>query len=157
MAGYLVLDALVGNTDRHHENWGLILESKKGKDSKTRWVGGIAPTYDHASSLGRELLDEARELRLANGTVESYIRKARGGIFGSEDDRHGLSPMACAEMLAEVYPSFFEPWQERVGKVEDAWIEGVLGKIPDSRISEPGRAFALAFLSKTRSLIAEAL
>jgi hypothetical protein len=25
LAGYMVLDALIGNTDRHHENWGLLL------------------------------------------------------------------------------------------------------------------------------------
>ena len=25
--GYLMLDALIGNTDRHHENWGLVLEA----------------------------------------------------------------------------------------------------------------------------------
>ena len=29
MAGYLVLDALVGNTDRHHQNWGVLLERKE--------------------------------------------------------------------------------------------------------------------------------
>ncbi len=23
-AGYLILDAVIGNTDRHHENWGLL-------------------------------------------------------------------------------------------------------------------------------------
>ncbi|MDE0101441.1 MAG: HipA domain-containing protein [Bryobacterales bacterium] len=27
-AEYLVLDALVGNTDRHHENWGIVLTVK---------------------------------------------------------------------------------------------------------------------------------
>src|SRR5690606_28493487 len=48
--GYLMLDALIGNTDRHHENWGVV---------STRTSAGhalaLAPSYDHASSLGREL------------------------------------------------------------------------------------------------------
>lgn len=30
--GYLMLDALVGNQDRHHENWGLILTFEGGSD-----------------------------------------------------------------------------------------------------------------------------
>ena len=27
LAEYVVLDALIGNTDRHHENWGILRES----------------------------------------------------------------------------------------------------------------------------------
>lgn len=157
MAGYLVLDALVGNTDRHHENWGMILEPRDGEDGKLDWVGGIAPTFDHASSLGRELLDEARERRLKNQTIEAYIRKARGGIFGSSEDRHGLSPIGVAEMMAEVYPDFYKPWQERVGDLDSVYIESLVARVPDARMSRIGRAFTLAFLSKTRNLIAEAL
>ena len=42
--GYLLLDALTGNQDRHHENWGLINIPPAGLF--------LAPTYDHASSLG---------------------------------------------------------------------------------------------------------
>ena len=29
MAEYVVLDALIGNTDRHHENWGVLLRRKQ--------------------------------------------------------------------------------------------------------------------------------
>jgi hypothetical protein len=43
--GYLLLDALVGNTDRHHENWGVI--------RLPEGTVHLAPTFDHASSLGR--------------------------------------------------------------------------------------------------------
>jgi hypothetical protein len=42
---------------RHHQNWGLILSP----DKKTY----LAPTFDHASSLGRNETDENREDRLA--------------------------------------------------------------------------------------------
>ncbi|WP_172435571.1 HipA domain-containing protein, partial [Escherichia coli] len=46
--GYLLLDAWIGNTDRHHENWAFISLGEKIY---------LAPTYDHASSMGRELSD----------------------------------------------------------------------------------------------------
>jgi serine/threonine protein kinase HipA of HipAB toxin-antitoxin module len=42
--GYLVLDALIGHTDRHEENWGVI----EGITGAKR----LAPSFDHASSLG---------------------------------------------------------------------------------------------------------
>ena len=42
-AGYLVLDALIGNTDRHHQNWGLL-----GKRTPTGFRVSLAPSFDHA-------------------------------------------------------------------------------------------------------------
>jgi hypothetical protein len=57
IADYLVLDAIIGNTDRRHENR-AILRKRVGD----RWQGIVAPTFDHASSLGRELLDPTRPL-----------------------------------------------------------------------------------------------
>jgi len=41
--GYLLLDALVGNTDRHHENWGLIDYMDPITHAQSRH---LAPTYD---------------------------------------------------------------------------------------------------------------
>ena len=56
--GYLMFDALIGNTDRHHENWGVTTGHGQPQ--------ALAPTYDHASSMGRELSDAKREARLGN-------------------------------------------------------------------------------------------
>ena len=45
MASYLVLDALICNVDRHHENWGILR-----KTTPEGMRGRLAPSYDHASS-----------------------------------------------------------------------------------------------------------
>ena len=79
-AGYLTLDALVGNTDRHNENWGLLA---KDDGSGAR----IAPSYDHASCLGRELQDVRRRLLLSEERVGKYAagtsgKRGRGGSTG---------------------------------------------------------------------------
>ena len=55
--GYLVLDALIGNTDRHEENWAVIV-SESGRY--------LAPTFDHASSLGFLLSDPQRLERMSS-------------------------------------------------------------------------------------------
>lgn len=52
-ATYLVFDALICNVDRHHENWGIA--RKRTEDGK--YIGDLAPSFDHASSMGRELHD----------------------------------------------------------------------------------------------------
>jgi hypothetical protein len=155
MVGYLVFDALVGNTDRHHQNWGVLLDRRIQPDRPPTLVLQLAHTFDHASSLGRELTDEARDQKLSRESMERYIRRGRGGIFENPHSRHGISPMAVAEMLARRYPEFFKPWQARVRELSESALTELVGRIPDERISPSGRAFVLAFLSVSRKLISE--
>lgn len=157
MVGYLVFDALVGNTDRHHQNWGVVLERRTTPGQQAAFVAELAPTFDHASSLGRELTDEARERHLSEATVERYIRKGRGGIFADAQAKHGLSPMAVAHMLAQRYPKFFKPWQTRVDELSDEVVRGIVERVPAERISPAGRRFTLAFLAASRKLLHESL
>jgi hypothetical protein len=92
--GYLMLDAFIGNTDRHEENWGCVeliemrLPPARSNEFELRvrhrehsgqsgvrrdmmspveervLVRYLSPTFDHASCLGRELTDENRSERL---------------------------------------------------------------------------------------------
>ena len=57
---YLMLDAWIGNTDRHNENWGLVAVIKPGAPVALH----LAPTFDHASSLGVREPDRKKENRL---------------------------------------------------------------------------------------------
>jgi len=86
LAEYVVLDALIGNTDRHHENWGILRE---WQDSS--WQEFVAPSFDHASSLGRELKNTRRIRILAEDRIGSYVEKGRGAIYWSQDDRYDLA------------------------------------------------------------------
>jgi hypothetical protein len=66
--GYLMLDAFIGNTDRHHENWAVLERADRAGRHAS-----LAPSYDHASSLGRE------------GTLRA-LPKPRG-LQAAESDR----------------------------------------------------------------------
>jgi hypothetical protein len=70
--GYLALDALIGNTDRHHENWGLVVELESDQA-----VVRLAPTFDHASSLGCHETDANRERRLLSRDRNSDVFSTR--------------------------------------------------------------------------------
>lgn len=157
MVGYLVFDALVGNTDRHHQNWGVVLESRAAVSGGAGFTIQLAPTFDHASSLGRELTDEARSRYLTDGTMERYIEKARGGIFANPRARRGLSPIAVARMLAQQFPDFFVPWQARVSELPYVELAEIVDRVPDGRISETARGFVLALLSAARKLLEKPL
>ncbi|GAB4292973.1 MAG: hypothetical protein Fur0025_29050 [Oscillatoriaceae cyanobacterium] len=74
--GYLMLDAWIGNTDRHHENWGFIEISEAGL-----LTVHLAPTYDHASSMGRELQDSQRQNIVSSKSVNQYVAKCRSALY----------------------------------------------------------------------------
>ena len=154
--GYLVLDALVGNTDRHHENWGILLKLlKQGTREGDKAVTiEVAPTFDHASSLGRELLDERRLALMAEtGGIGRYLRKARGGIFANADARRGLAPINLVEMIANRYPKLFQPWQERLSRFETEDFSVLVAQIPEDWMGEVAKEFVLAFLEESRKLL----
>lgn len=139
LASYMVLDALIGNTDRHHENWGLLVRI----DRKANHVKiGVAPSYDHASSLGRELLDTKRHELLRNGQVAHYLFKGRGGIFQSATDARGANPLRLVETAAVEYPHYFRSALGSVSGLSEEAIAGIVEALPEQRASALAKQFA---------------
>jgi hypothetical protein len=110
----------------------------------------VAPSFDHASSLGRELLDDERLRRLNDKTVLSYIRKGRGGIYGKASDKHGLSPLEAALRARKLYPDLFERWWLKLQDLDGGRMRTILDRVPPDWMSAPARDFALAFLCASR-------
>ena len=136
---YIVLDALIGNTDRHHENWGIL--RKRAGD---HWKGFVAPSFDHASSLGRELLSVRRDRLLAERRVGDYAEKGRGAIYWSEDETHGPSPLELVRRAAVAYPDLFRPALKKLEKLDESSVSDLVNRIPDDWIPPSARKFAIA-------------
>lgn len=150
LCGYLTLDALIGNTDRHHENWGLLFTIMAWQEDYRQVMLEVAPSFDHASSLGRELLDEERARRLKEGTVLNYIRKGRGGVFGKASDKHGLSPLEAALLARKLYPKLFERWWQRLEALDELRMRQIVEQVPPEWMSTAAREFALSVLRLSR-------
>lgn len=142
IADFLVLDALVGNTDRHHENWGLML-----RPADPTYSGSMAPTFDHASSLGRELSDTRRTIYLKDGRVGWYVERGRGGIYWSEDDRHGPSPLELVRQASRSNPEVFAPALGRLRQIGCGAFDRLVRRVPGGWMSDPAREFAIALAS----------
>jgi hypothetical protein len=74
-AGYLVLDGWVANQDRHDQNW-AVLRPAAGP-GRLR----LAPSYDHASSVGFNLTDETRLKHLRPGGMNRFAGRGRANRF----------------------------------------------------------------------------
>ncbi|WP_343635303.1 HipA domain-containing protein [Roseateles sp.] len=150
LASYMVLDALIGNTDRHHENWGLLVHVDGSAD---RLRIAVAPSYDHASSLGRELLDARRTELLQHDSLERYVARGRGGIFQSSDDSRGANPLRLVETAAVEYPHYFRSALLAVQGLSGETIGSIVNALPEERASTAAKQFALAMiLTAQRSL-----
>lgn len=146
--GYLLLDALVGNQDRHHENWGLI-----------RTASGalyLAPTYDHASSLGRNEIDQNRIDRLttkdAGHTVAYYAQRARSSLYETRLSNKPLTTLDAFIHAAKIDPYASQYWLRRLRSIDPVLFkEEILEKIPSDWISQPAIDFAYAILTINRN------
>jgi hypothetical protein len=144
LAGYLTLDAIIGNVDRHHENWAILRSISAGTPTLR-----IAPTFDHASSLGRELRDEKRKNLLNQKRVGEYVGKGAGAIYWRETDSKGVNPLALATRAAKTHRSYFQRWIDRVRDVEPAELDLLVSRVPEDWMSPIAKEFAVAILSHT--------
>jgi hypothetical protein len=138
--GYLILDALIGNSDRHHENWGYISNGDKNY---------LAPNYDLASSLGRELQDSEREARLKTKdkgySIEAYAKKCTSCIYELENGKPA-KVFDLVSSLAHTYPDVTKIWLLKLAEITDNDISVILQRLPDDRISPTASEFALGML-----------
>jgi hypothetical protein len=148
-AGMVLFDAWIGNTDRHHENW-AILVTPDGEKS-------LAPSYDHASALGRELADQRREEFMRLQKVSDYVRKARGGIYGYSTGKHAESPLNLAAWAAEKNPSLFKPWLNRIRDVSSSQIRNLVEQVPREVMSNVAAEFCVVLLTYTKEQLSRLL
>jgi hypothetical protein len=139
--GYLALDALIGNTDRHHENWGIVVR-REGPDR----VLSLAPTYDHGSSLGRELSDEHRDRRLRaldhRADLAAYASRARSAVYARTGDAKPLTTFGAVRLAAEACPQAMSAWLKRIREsLGKATYLELIGRVPPTVMSQVAKDF----------------
>ena len=129
--GYLVLDALIGNTDRHEKNRAVVV-SGSGRRC-------LAPTFDHASSLGFLLSDPQKEERLKskdrNYTPEAFADRAKTRFVTKQ---HPIDAVAEARMLDGGDAAAY--WLNQPKHVDD--LVAPIWAILKHRMSTTARVFA---------------
>ncbi|MBI4533428.1 MAG: HipA-like protein [Candidatus Melainabacteria bacterium] len=150
--GYLLLDAWIGNTDRHHLNWGCVRHSVAHPTQKVTLH--LAPTFDHASSLGRELQDEQRKLKLnthdIRGTVSVYAKRCRSAFYDKETNKSPMTSLEAFTQAAQVLPDAAETWMVQLEKISCNDTLRLFEQIPDDLISPEAIQFAQELLDINR-------
>lgn len=147
LASYALLDGLIGNTDRHHENWMIAYTI----DAGNVWFS-VAPSFDHASSLGRELQDSRRERYLNSPSgVLDYLRRGQGGVFVDQNRARAPSPLRLAQMIGRWEPEIGRSWAELLNAVPSEEFRSIIERVPDEFMSGVAREFAHQVVITSRS------
>ncbi|MCQ2127660.1 MAG: hypothetical protein MJZ06_09550 [Bacteroidaceae bacterium] len=85
----IVFDSIIGNGDRHQENWSIIVTNKlvdkstifRKRKPISETLYSFAPIYDSGSSMGRELTDEqVSQMLRDNAQLEAYVKRGQSEI-----------------------------------------------------------------------------
>lgn len=141
--GYLVLDAWIGNTDRHEQNW-AVLEPDFGAESRRV----LSPTFDHASSLGYGLTEEQR--RAWSDDHEALARFAERGM-ATRFENTGPSTIPSLVVLARrgidmCSPTGQHHWTRAASALPVDSARTVVEKAPG--LSEGTRTFIIQLVEK---------
>lgn len=114
------------------------------------FAGMVAPSFDHASSLGRELRDEgmgkSRQRILAEGRIGQYAEKAPGAIYWEPTDPRGVSPLELVRRAYQKYPETFDNALQLLDKLDKEGLRGIVDRVPVGWMSETSRSFAVELM-----------
>ncbi|MCQ9163910.1 HipA domain-containing protein [Arthrobacter sp. STN4] len=129
-SGYLLFDALIGNTDRHSQNWAV----------ETTQTGEmhLAPSFDHATSLGISNRGDKRDRLLESpNLIPDFATQATAHRFES-GKTVSLVDFACS-FLAECSPRAQAHWRNRINDFPAA---EAIEALASSRMSLPATSLA---------------
>jgi hypothetical protein len=145
--GYLMLDAWIANQDRHHENWGLVLDLEKPRIH-------LAPTFDHASSLGSHETDGNRKNRLITKDegrgMHRYVERALSAFYLSPADTKAMLTLEVFKKATRTYPRAAKSWLARLEALSPQVTQEIFDLIPESEISPISIEFAQMMLILNR-------
>ena len=115
LVSMLTHDAIIGVQDRHHENWGIIVQREKGGVTPR-----FAPLYDSARGLFCNDDDAALLRKYARVTgsakLDTYVARARP-LIGF----HGLEPKEKRKYIThhQLIAAVFRDYPNQRGRIQD--------------------------------------
>jgi hypothetical protein len=137
--GYMMLDCLVNNSDRHDHNWGVV-----SIDNQIELI----PSFDHGLSLGSTDEDEDK-LKLS---LSDYVDRYSQSCFQAGYSK--VPNLTIFDQAAQLYPDAARIWQERLAQITTAQINGIFDRIPESVITPVAAKFAIDLLAYNQKRIA---
>lgn len=126
----MIFDALIGEQDRHWQNWGFILKDR----TKT-----FAPFYDNSDSLMSEYCNRDSDLckfdkDKSSPQFESYINRSRMAIYNKEGKR--FKSFEMINYLLTKYPKQLKKDALALNSLTKYSVAKIVHNIPDIYLTD---------------------
>lgn len=141
----MIFDALVGEQDRHEENWGIL----KQEDNYE-----ISPLYDNGDDLLNKFKDQvyAEKYYSKQKDFNAYIRNSRTLIY-KEDNKTKYKHFELIKYLNNLYHTNVQKEINNLNKLTNKKIEEIVNKVPDNLLTEMHKEYIIDYLKKRRNIL----
>lgn len=141
----MIFDALIGEQDRHEENWGIT--EKNGKNY-------ISPLYDNGDSLLREFRNINNAEKYYDGIkdFDAFIMRSKTIIY-KENHKDKYKHFELIKCLYNNYPQYVIPEINNLTKLTDEIIADLVNKIPDELLTNKHKEYIIMYLIKRRNIL----
>lgn len=143
----IVFDALIGNTDRHQDNWGVLWE---GEGDLTNLTSKLSPAFDNGTSLGWEILDRNIFKFDDDNYLEKYLSNGRHHLRWNRDDLKSMPHVDLVKKIALDF-SFTKKSMQACLEFDSSRLKEVFQRISSMKIpialSASRQSFLLRLIS----------
>lgn len=143
--GYLLLDTFISNQDRHNENWGMITIGDQAF---------LAPSFDHAASLGRNESIEKMHERLTSKDegrqVPTYVSRSKSYFYNGHDR---LKTLDAFLMFGYFRKKATLEWLNRLESLDIETMFSIVDRVPEQLMGLTEKTFCKAILIANKARI----
>jgi hypothetical protein len=141
----LLFDALIGNTDRHQDNWGLLWTHSG--------AARMAPVFDNGTSLGHEIfLNKMKDFSNTDRLGRYIARGTHHMRWDIADERPAQHSVLILQLL-ERYPDMREHVNKRINDFNVEAMRAMISSMTEFKIPiplSPERAAFVCHLTEAR-------
>lgn len=143
----MVFDSLIGEQDRHEENWGI---TKDVKDNMQ-----MSPIYDNGCSLMRDQYMNLDEFLNNSCKMYQYIKKSTTYIYDNNGKR--FKHFDLIDLLMEIYPEKTKLIINKINELTDEMILEIVQPIPETYLSEKHKRCVVLFIKERKKILLDKL
>lgn len=140
-----IFDALIGEQDRHEENWGILYTGKS-------YI--FSPLYDNGDSLLNFFKDDTIADNYYNGikSFDSYINNSKTFIY-KEGTQKRYKHFELIKELNNKYHDIVQNELRMLENLTDKKIEIVVNQIPDALLTKKHKTYIIEYLKRRRDIL----
>lgn len=124
----LTFDALIGNTDRHQDNWGIIITKETDASNKVKEIR-ISPVFDNGTSMGHEIAPSKLQYFTTENRLETYVLKGKHHMKWELNDKNRIGHAEILVKIACSYPQTRQIMLDCLKRVNDKIFSKILNDL----------------------------